>query len=383
MEKIDENVNSYPETAEKKNKTGLTKVQCNALRGIAIIGIFLHNYCHWLNPMVKENEYQYIQDNVDWLTQVILNADKYLPMHLFSFFGHYGVPVFLFLSAYGLVKKYEKDYTNPQTATKSKSYYPTFDFIRYHFLKLFKMMIVGFVAFIMLDHITPGEHHYEILDVIAQLGLFNNVLPDPDRIIWPGPFWFFGLMLQLYIVYRLFIHKRSWKNTVALMVICLLLQFCFGPESDEMNRYRYNFMGGMLPFGLGILYARYFDRSLSKINEWAIMIVSTFLVFLFSYNEYGWALVPIFICTGGVSLVKILPQTVIKQLNWFGGISAALFICHPLTRKIFIPISRNGDLYEGLILYIIASVCLAWLFKNLLRRIPSPRPITSLQKKDN
>ena len=76
----------------------LNRTECNALRGLAIIGIFLHNYCHWLGPIVKENEYQYIQRNVDWLHQVMASPDGWLPMHLLSFFGHYGVPVFLFLS---------------------------------------------------------------------------------------------------------------------------------------------------------------------------------------------------------------------------------------------------------------------------------------------
>lgn len=60
----------------------LTREACNALRGLAIIGIFLHNYCHWLGPIVKENEYQYIQHNVDWLAQVIVNPDFNLPIHL-------------------------------------------------------------------------------------------------------------------------------------------------------------------------------------------------------------------------------------------------------------------------------------------------------------
>jgi len=89
------------------NSPILSRQTCNALRGLAIIGIFLHNYCHWLGPIVKENEYQYFQHNVDWLTQVMGNPDLNLPIHLLSFFGHYGVPVFLFLSAYGLVMKYE------------------------------------------------------------------------------------------------------------------------------------------------------------------------------------------------------------------------------------------------------------------------------------
>ncbi len=40
------------------DKPLLSRTECAALRGLAIIGIFLHNYCHWLGPMaVKENEY--------------------------------------------------------------------------------------------------------------------------------------------------------------------------------------------------------------------------------------------------------------------------------------------------------------------------------------
>lgn len=133
----------------------LTREACNALRGLAIIGIFLHNYCHWLGPIVKENEYQYIQHNVDWLAQVIVNPDFNLPIHLLSFFGHYGVPVFLFLSAYGLVMKYE---AKPHLSAEQEAqiyhisgeksawrinWREPLRFVRYHYLKLFKMMITG------------------------------------------------------------------------------------------------------------------------------------------------------------------------------------------------------------------------------------------------
>ena len=34
----------------------LTRAECNALRGVAIIGIFLHNFCHWLPGIIRENE---------------------------------------------------------------------------------------------------------------------------------------------------------------------------------------------------------------------------------------------------------------------------------------------------------------------------------------
>ena len=68
-------------------------------------------------------------------------------------------------------------------------------------------------------------------------------------------------MLQLYIVYRLLLYRRHWGWTVGIdgpsaSSSSSSLGFD-NPESEVMNRYRYNFMGGMLPFGLGILYARY------------------------------------------------------------------------------------------------------------------------------
>ena len=362
------------------------------LRGLAIIGIFLHNYSHWIGSIVKENEYQYFQHNVDWLNQVLVNPDLNLPFHLISFFGHYGVPVFLFLSAYGLVLKYEaKPHLDASTqfvninGKTMWNWKEPLRFIRYHYLKLFKMMIVGFVAFTMLDYITYCPHKYATLDVVAMLGMFNNILPDPDRIIWPGPFWFFGLMLQLYIVYRLFIYRKHWGFTVGLMVVCIVIQIALGwdnPESEAMNRYRYNFMGGMLPFGLGVLYARYGEKILMTFhhnvtNFFGIIFCSS-IIYSLSGSMMGWTFVPLFICLLSVLTAKFLSGVnwlsgVNRILEWMGGISAALFVCHPITRKIFIPISRQGDMYAGLLLYIVSSICLAWLFTQLMKKIPNPK----------
>lgn len=353
----------------------LTRTECNVLRGLAIIGIFLHNYCHWLRPMVKENEYQFFQHNVDGLMDTLLNADIYLPMQLLSFFGHYGVPIFLFLSAYGLSMKYGE-------TTVGRT-----DFIRYHFLKLFRMMIVGFVAFTMLDAITPGAHHYHVADIIAQLFLVNNLMPEPDHVIWPGPYWFFGLMLQLYTVYILLLHRRHWTWTVGLIVVCVGVQMAFAPESSELNWYRYNFMGGMLPFGLGLLYAQFASRwtwlnSLRSLEWLGLALVLTLLIYTLSLGFATWTFAPIAVCAAGVCWARWLSLTpwlswVTNALAWMGGISAALFVCHPITRKIFIPISHHGDLYAGLLLYFIASLCLAWLFRDLFRKVPNP----SLRKK--
>ncbi len=101
----------------------LNRTECNILRGIAIVGIVLHNYCHWLRPIVKENEYQFNQHNVDWFNNVMAHGfNERTFFHLLSFFGHYGVPIFLFLSAYGLVMKYEgaKTQSLPDSGSTNK-----------------------------------------------------------------------------------------------------------------------------------------------------------------------------------------------------------------------------------------------------------------------
>lgn len=356
------------------NEPLLTRAECAALRGLAIIGIFLHNYCHWLGPVVKENEYTFSQHNVDWLTAVMASPDGLLPAHLVSFFGHYGVPVFLFLSAYGLELKYGRSL-----------YAPAFRFVAYHWKKLFSMMIVGFVSFTIVDAMTPGRWHYTLTQVVAQLAMVNNLLPDPDHNIWPGPFWFFGLMLQLYAVYRLLLYKRHWAWTAGAMVVCLGVQLAFATESEALNWYRYNFMGGMLPFGLGLLYARYGNRIiLTNLNTLSLLVSVVFCGFMVMWMSASyllWSVVPLVVCILCVYVVKLLSQAarrpvgawLMERLVWMGEISAALFVIHPTLRKVFIPISRHGDIYTGLLLYAIAAIGAAWLIRLVMTKIPKPQ----------
>ena len=331
------------------------------MRGLAIIGIFLHNYCHWLGFAVKENEYTFTMSKASDLMQALAQPDLNLPIHLVSFFGHYGVPVFLFLSAYGLVMKYEK---RGALSPKQTNVVP---FLKHHYVKLFKMMIVGFVAFTMVDAITPGSHKYHVMDILGQMFMFNNMMPDPDHVIWPGPYWFFGLMMQLYIVYRLLLWRKGDVYALLLIAVCWAMQAFCDPEGDTLNRVRYNFMGGVLPFCAGLLYARH-GKQLTHGVRMTLMVISVVSVFFFSFNFQTWLWAPLFVCTASIGIVKLLPKTVNEWIAWVGTISAALFVLHPLTRKIFIPISRHGDVYTGLLLYIVASIALAWFYHNFPSR---------------
>lgn len=350
----------------------LSRMECTALRGLAILAIMLHNYCHWLGGIVQENEYQYIQGNVNGLDRVLANPDLLLPVHLISFFGHYGVPVFLFLSAYGLELKYGGNAAQP-VQTIGQNARSAWHFISYHFAKLWRMMIAGFIIFVVIDNITPGAFHYNVVRILTMLGMVNNFLPNPDTQIWPGPYWYFGLMLQLYVVYRLLLYRRHWGWTVALMAVCIGIQFCFDPEGEAMNWYRYNFMGGVLPFGTGLLYARFCRQTgMNKAIWWMELIVSAFCIMELSHGKVGWTFTPMFICSFTIALIKILPTTWLKPLTWLGALSAALFVIHPTVRKIIIPISRHGDVYTGLLLYIIVALGAAWLLRLVMTKIPKP-----------
>ena len=357
--------------------TLLSRAECSALRGIAIIGIFLHNYLHWLGPMVKENEYQFHTHNAERFWFILTHPDQNLLYHLFSFFGHYGVPVFVFLSGYGLYLKYENGAMEQQNQGTTESWISgVWTFMKSHYQKLFPMMFLGFVTFAMVDWMTPGRHHWAWDAIIEQLTMTINIFPDPDHRIWPGPYWFFGLMMELYLVYRLFLYRRHWAWNVGLIICCMAIQAmcCDNPEGDTINRIRYNFMGNMLPFGIGLLCAKIKPGlGNAELRNYGIMafLLSTALVVGMSLDFWTWLLAPLFVVIAHVAFIKTLSSIptadiLVRGMAWVGGISAAIFVCHPITRKIFIPISRSGDILDGLVLYIVATIMLAMIFKKII-----------------
>ena len=148
----------------------LSRTESAALRGIAILGIILHNYCHFLGFAVKENEYKFDPARPMQFFDKLFSFDSDLFIHFFSFLGHYGVPVFLFISGYGLVKKYEAAPGGDGLA---------WAFIKKHFLKLFRLMFIGYLVFIGIyllrhsdgaqvyswDHVRPSTFSISILTI--------------------------------------------------------------------------------------------------------------------------------------------------------------------------------------------------------------------------
>ena len=363
------------------------------MKGIAILGIMLHNYCHFAEGIVRENEFTWRQLKCDRLMDVILQPDGQLPMHLLSFFGHYGVAVFLFLSGFGLVMKYEHE-TSPDPSKGGEcladrdSGRPSsplrrlrgfWRFLRYNYLKLFRIFIVGFVLFVMLDAITPGMHRYQAHEVVAMLGMYANFLEHPAQVVWPGPYWYFSVTLQLYILYRLAIYRwRHWGVVVALMAGCWAWQMCYLDDMVTLERLRYNFVGGLLPFGMGVLAAR--SEKLKVTSEkmrlylYAVLfMLSILFAFYFSLlSSQMWLWVPALAVVGTIALVKLTPQCAMPYLVWLGTVSAAIFVMHPLVRKVFVRPYLVYDQYAGLLLYVVATLVVSWFVKKIIDKMPKP-----------
>ena len=120
-------------------------------------------------------------------------------------------------------------------------------------------------------------------------------------------------MLQLYVVYRLLLFRRSWGVIVGAILVCSIAQAFVTPDGAVMTWLRTNFVGSILPFGLGLLYARYEeDIQLSKTAYGIIALVSIALIFVTSLSFLPWITTPIFVCALGISCTQLLPQSVNK-----------------------------------------------------------------------
>ncbi len=84
----------------------LSKDDVAALKGAAMFLIVAHNFLHLISPAPRENEFGFTGAEGVWTAIALcIKAPTELLHVLLSFFGHYGVVVFVLLSGYGLARK--------------------------------------------------------------------------------------------------------------------------------------------------------------------------------------------------------------------------------------------------------------------------------------
>ncbi len=343
-------------------KVLLNKKECLFLKGIAIIFIILHNYCHEFPSAIEANEFLWIKGNIISFYNHLIHPSYFIISDFFSFWGHYGIVIFLFISGYGLVMKYE------QTSVPHK--YKTFDFIKKHYVKLFSLMIWGFIANMIVNKLCTDYFFHDIWTIPGQLLLIINLIPNAH--INPGPYWYLGMTLQLYIIYIFLIFKKSDYSIYLLLGIFSILQLSCAPDNDFLYWMRRNSIGCFLPFAIGIIFARH--QHIIKNVRYNFFIVAFLIavIFVCNFNYYLWVISPLFIVLLSIIVTKACSRSKVlfHCFERIGRISSTIFIMHPIIHWVLLPNeTKRPYIYLYIIVYTILSILLGIIYRNFLNHV--------------
>lgn len=363
------------------------------LRGFSILCIMLHNLFHLSPKMIQECEFSYSPSLTDSFLSVLRDGGPHLFYNLFSFLGWYGVPVFVFLSGYGLVQRYELSgratiFRRKPLSGQAPGFGETsLGFLVANWSKLFRLMILA-VAFLVAEYIfyrtfyspAPVRKRY-LLGILLPLTSLNDLVQFWYS-TYPGVYWYFGLAFELYVIYALLVNGRPawWLWTLAL--VCTVAYFYFrecppmgNPLKFEIY-YRHNFTGWLLPFAAGVWLARH-----PRLPLWSVVTAVVLGVLLFIpllSNLYTWQLSPL------AAIVIILVLGIVSARVplwrglwvWVGQLSAFLFVVHPIVRQLFI--HYVDPLREPRLAITLLDIALTFLgailYRALLRLIPPHWP---------
>lgn len=342
----------------------LSRIECNVMRGLAIIPIVLNNFGHKVNGVHPDNEFNYDFGRIIGIGESIANHSSLLPLELLSFYSPFGVMLFIFLSGYGLVLKYEKG--NGQSISNTS-------FVVDHYKKLFLMQAKGLAFFLLLYLIYESKEIVQVLPLVKQLLLTGNMLSH--HFIIPGPYWFFGMIFEMYIIYRFILYRRSSKIMMVFVLASLVIMGFLEPNGKILTYVRMNIGLALLPFCLGILVARHWRNDLidldSKLKCLICFIIAFVLLTLSKFSFYTWLLMPIFIIVTSIVLVKLLVNSKIitESLVWFGGLSGIMFVIHPALREVLITrANESGQCYEVLLVYFFLTIVLSMMLKPVFSK---------------
>ena len=273
------------------------------------------------------------------------------------------MPIFVFLTGYGLAVKYP-----------FHSHINKFSFIKKNYLKLFFLLLPALLFYSLVD-IYKGAWS-DLAKRFFELSMLYN-LDYPHLIVSPRVYWYFSLTFQLYVLYcfcrKYFNPTNMLMMSVLSMFILYILTIADLPIIQSI--YRTCFTGWFPLFAIGIWMAN--DNKLIKIIEgyskWetiVLLIALSFLVVIMNINIISWLFVPIISLFLFFLLSKIIIN--IKYVNelfkYIGGLSAFIFVCHPIIRSIILYDKfhiNNHGIWLSLIVYTILTLVLSHFYKKL------------------
>lgn len=340
----------------------LSRSECNIMRGFAILAIVSNNFGHLLKGIIQDNEFVYNYNNVVGFLDQLKTPTSNFCLDLLAFYSPFGVMLFIFLSGFGLTLKYEN--TNVNSVTHK-------EFVFDHYRKLFQMQMKGLALFLLVMFVFDPDYIVYFRHLLGQLFMVENLNPIDQKILG-GPYWFFGMIMEIYLIYRYVIYRRSTTFIIFVILLSLLVMSVCAPNGDTIRYLRINFCMALLPFCIGVLLARYGRLFINIVDNriYRIFAIIVFFVLLTlcKFNFYSWLFMPIFIIGVSVPLTKLLSQSKLfaNIFGWVGELSGVLFVVHPIVREIlFQRVSLSGNYYGMFFVYLFLTIALSVILKPL------------------
>ncbi|VAW49257.1 hypothetical protein MNBD_GAMMA03-12 [hydrothermal vent metagenome] len=323
----------------------LKKDDTLAIKGIAIILIILHNFYHNIRLLPSQNEFSFSINKTLSLINIFKSEYSDILRALFSYFGHYGVQLFIFLSAYGLTKKY---------LTSNSPY-------RNIFLHSYFKILVPFifVLFLWIAHelLIAGKSINFIMESYgAAIILKFLAINIPGYALSPvGPWWFYPTIIQFYLLFPILLKLYS-KHGIPLLIIITFLSMTLLMVFNKKILF-FNVIGHLPELCLGMLLASYKNFDFKKRYILGIAII----FILGQFNYYLW----FFGRSSFVLLVLFLYKTFNFKKAWLintGKVSLFAFLINGFLRDPFFSLIDNS----GNSSYIIILIGLIYLIYILM-----------------
>lgn len=347
-------------------KSILSKDNSNILRGLAILSIMFHNFLHVNYGFSVENEMDFSQKRADAFFNAISSQPTMFFGELSSFLGWIGVPVFVFLTGYGLQKKYHH-----------RQPVDTFAYIKHNYLKLLFLLLPAIIYFMCFD--IKNHLGVEVLKKIFSLTMLHN-LDYPHLYYDPRVYWYFSLTFQFYIVFLLFRKYFTPSMLLLVSIVSIVLLGFLGQSefTNTMSIYKHCVTGWFPVFAIGIWLANKSEKWFASTNMGTdIVLLVLFFCFtlLMNKNYYTWLLLPLVALFMFFYLAKIILRipALAKIFIWIGRYSAFIFVCHPIARHLYNSLESRINLhniYFALFFYALLTFVLSYLYKRFYYSLP-------------
>lgn len=343
-----------------------SKEQTEILKGIGILLIVLHNIFHNMTPVIGENEFIYHSATFSKFCLTIVENPFELIRAVLSYFGHYGVQIFMFFSTYGLTRKYfgYNLEIGPFFSGRIEKIYISF------LICLFVYIILGFVK----SEFMSSEKVFYWDSILWKVLLISSFIPN-QALMPVGPWWFIPFIFQVYLFYPLLLETYRKYGNVFLLVISLASILANLFLNPYLKKYGLNI--NYMVFGhLPVLCMGIYLAAQEKIRLRADFFALSFVLFVLgNFNPYFWVMEgPTFVfivlfvsihifnrCAGRVYIATLL--------IFFGGISFHLFMVNGFLRSPFHNFAESHNIWWIDNLAALASLLFSTLFAMALRML--------------